>query len=222
MSDPYNQGGYGQNYNQGYPHQGQGYPQQQYGGGGGGYDQNYPQQGAGYGGYQNQGGYGQQPYGAQQGYGAPPAPDYAGGQNQTGSYGGPPQHGGFTHGQGPPQYGQDYNQQGQYGQQGPYSQQQQTQPWGQGAPPSGDPANPYGYTRDPADPNNPQEGERGFMGAMAGGIGGGLLGHKAGHGIIGALAGAFLGSKGEDKWKEHSHNKPHGGYGGSGSGYGKW
>lgn len=147
------------------------------------------------------------------GYGAPPAPSYGQGydQNQQGGYGGPPQQGGYNHGQGEPQYGQPQHQQQQYGQ--GYDQSQQ-QPWGQGAPPSGDPANPYGYTRDPADPNNPQEGERGFMGAVAGGIGGGFLGHKAGHGIIGGLVGAFLGSKGEDAWKDHNkHNKPTQGYG---------
>jgi len=33
------------------------------------------------------------------------------------------------------------------------------------------------------------------MGAVAGGLGGGILGGKAGHGIIGTIAGAFLGSK---------------------------
>jgi len=81
-----------------------------------------------------------------------------------------------------------------------------------------DPNNPYGYQRDPADPNNPQEGERGFMGAVAGGLGGGFLGHKANHGIIGTLAGAFLGSKAEDAFKDRKHDNGSqygGGYGGS-------
>ena len=220
MSGPYdNQGGYGGGYNQ---NQGQG----QYG---------------------QQGGYGQQPYGQQQGYGAPPAPDYAnqgqyGQQQQQGSYGGPPQHGGYTHGQGQPQYGQDqYGQQSQqYGQQqgqqygqDQYGQQQpqgqdfsQGGPWGagktmshsgqdiwhlanfrsSGPPPSGDPNNPMGNTRDPVDPNNPQEGERGFLGAVAGGVGGHFLGKNYGHGIIGTLAGAFLGSKAEDKFKDKRHS----------------
>ena len=133
--------------------------------------------------------------------------------------------GGFNHGQQQPQYGgQDqYNQQygQQYGQQqgqqtyGDQSQQygqgqqqydpNQGGPWGAGAPPSGDPTNPYGYTRDPTDPNNPQEGERGFLGAMAGGIGGGVFGHKHNHGLIGTLAGAFLGSKAEDMFKNRKH-----------------
>ena len=40
------------------------------------------------------------------------------------------------------------------------------------------------------------------MGAVAGGVGGHFLGGKAGHGLIGTLAGAFLGSKLEDKYKD--------------------
>lgn len=127
--------------------------------------------------------------------------------------------GGFEHGQQNSGYNQS-NQYGggqvqQYGQGQGYDQQasqQQGGPWGQGAPPSGDPSNPYGYDRTPADPNNPQEGERGFMGAVAGGVGGAFLGNKAGHGIIGALAGAFLGSKAEDKFKERRHNGGQGGW----------
>jgi len=71
-----------------------------------------------------------------------------------------------------------------------------------GPPPSGDPANPYGYDRAPADPNNPQEGERGFLGAVAGGVGGHWFGKSHGHGFLGTLAGAFLGSKAEDKFKQ--------------------
>ena len=45
------------------------------------------------------------------------------------------------------------------GQSGPQGQGQEA-PWGNGPPPSGDPTNPYGYDKDPSDPNNPQEGER--------------------------------------------------------------
>lgn len=71
-----------------------------------------------------------------------------------------------------------------------------------GPPPSGDPNNPYGYDRDPADPNNPQEGERGFLGAVAGGVGGHWFGKKHDHGFLGTLAGAFVGSKLEDKFKQ--------------------
>ena len=82
-----------------------------------------------------------------------------------------------------------------------------------GPPPSGDATNPYGYERDPADPNNPQEGERGFLGAMAGGIGGGMFGSKHNHGLIGTLAGAFLGSKAEDAFKNRKPSpKPYGKY----------
>lgn len=91
MSGPYdyNNSGYGHQQQGGY-----GYGQNQ-----GGYD------------YQQQGGYGQQPYGGQAGYnGAPPAPDYTGGQQysqqQVGGYGGPPAQGGFNHGQQAP-YGQE-------------------------------------------------------------------------------------------------------------------
>lgn len=54
------------------------------------------------------------------------------------------------------------------------------------------------------------------MGAVAGGIGGHWLGKKADHGIIGTLAGAFLGSKMEDMMKERKHSNQ--GYGG---GYGR-
>jgi len=78
----------------------------------------------------------------------------------------------------------------------------------------------HGQTN-PNDPNS-QEGDRGLMGAIAGGIGGGMLGGKANHGFLGTLAGAFAGHKAEDAWKnrrksgENQHNQ---GYGGS-SGYG--
>ena len=55
------------------------------------------------------------------------------------------------------------------------------------------------------------------MGAVAGGVGGAFLGNKAGHGIIGTLAGAFMGSKLEDKYKDSNnghHGQQGGGYGG--------
>ncbi|PPJ52054.1 hypothetical protein CBER1_09645 [Cercospora berteroae] len=193
-------GGQQQGYNQ-YPQQNQQYSQQ-------GYSGYPPQQGYDQSGYNNQGGYGSAPYGQQQGYGAPPAPQYGSGgydQNQS-TYGGPPNAGGFNHGQANPQYGQHLS-------------GQQQQYFSQHPPTTNDPSNPYGYTQDPRDPNNPQEGERGFMGAVAGGIGGSLLGHKAGHGVIGALAGAFLGSKGQDYLKKNKHSS-HGSHGGSHSG--KW
>ncbi|KOS19056.1 N-acetylmuramoyl-L-alanine amidase sle1 [Escovopsis weberi] len=67
--------------------------------------------------------------------------------------------------------------------------------------------------------NEGQDGERGFMGAMAGGVagavGGGKLGGKAtGHSktsaFVGAIAGAFAGSHLQDAahdWKEDRHDK---------------
>jgi len=57
------------------------------------------------------------------------------------------------------------------------------------------------------------------MGAVAGGFGGHYLGGKAGHGIIGTLAGAFMGSKLEDKYKEGHHQQ---GQGGNNYGGGRW
>ena len=44
------------------------------------------------------------------------------------------------------------------------------------------------------------------MGAVAGGLGGHYFGGKAGHGILGTLAGAFLGSKAEDAFKNRKNN----------------
>jgi len=82
-------------------------------------------------------------------------------------------------------------------------------------------ANPNDPYRDPNDPNS-QEGDRGLMGAIAGGIGGGMLGGKANHGFLGTLAGAFAGHKAEDAWKNRrksGENQHQQGYGGS-SGYG--
>ena len=50
------------------------------------------------------------------------------------------------------------------------------------------------------------------MGAVAGGLGGHYFGGKAGHGLLGTLAGAFLGSKAEDKFKEGRHGGQGGGW----------
>lgn len=54
------------------------------------------------------------------------------------------------------------------------------------------------------DPNDPSmaEGERGLMGALAGGALGAYGGHKMGHGIIGGIGGAIAGSKLEDHYKD--------------------
>jgi hypothetical protein len=103
----------------------------------------------------------------------------------------------------------------QYPQQGAYNQN----------PPPADPNNPYPqHQQQPGqygatDPAGAQEGDRGLMGAVAGGLGGHYLGGKAGHGIIGTLAGAFMGSKLEDKYKESHH---HGQQGQGGYGQGRW
>merc|ERR1711939_711236 len=137
MSGPYDSYGGGSGYG-GYQ-QGGGYPPQQ------GYGQGYPpQQGYGYG--QQQQGYSQQ-YDQNQNFGPPRRQD---------SFG-PPQQGGFQHGQ----QGNNY---GNY------------------------------------DPNAPPmtEQDRGLLGAMAGGAGGAFLGHKAGHGFLGTIGGAIMGSIAED------------------------
>jgi len=56
------------------------------------------------------------------------------------------------------------------------------------------------------------------MGAIAGGIGGGMLGGKANHGFLGTLAGAFAGHKAEEALKDRrKSNNQQQGYGG-----GKW
>jgi len=50
-----------------------------------------------------------------------------------------------------------------------------------------------------------QEGDRGLMGAIAGGTAGYYGGSKyaGGHGLMGAIAGAFAGHKLEEKAKKH-------------------
>jgi hypothetical protein len=91
----------------------------------------------------------------------------------------------------------------QFPQQGAYQQNQY--PHDAQAPYSQPGQQTYGST----DPNAQAEGDRGLMGAMGGGAAGYFGGNKmGGHGIIGAIAGAVLGSKLEDKHK----NKKHSGY----------
>jgi hypothetical protein len=205
MSGPYDQynGQYGApQYNQQYPPQSHSpYPPQQ-----GGYDQSgyqqpsYPQQS-------------QSPYPPQQGY------DQSGYNQQYGA----PAHGGFQHGQQvapydrfskrkltrSSYYGQQQQggypgaqPQNQFPQQGAYSADQY--PHGQHqAAPYGQPGAP-GYG--PTDPNAQAEGDRGLMGALGGGAAGYFGGNKmGGHGIMGAIAGAVLGSKLEDKHKKPKH-----------------
>jgi len=50
------------------------------------------------------------------------------------------------------------------------------------------------------------------MGALSGGAAGAFGGHKLGHGFIGAIAGAVMGSAAEDKLKAKKHKQ--GGQGG--------
>ncbi|KAF2873714.1 hypothetical protein BDV95DRAFT_351794 [Massariosphaeria phaeospora] len=175
MSDPYNQ--YGQ-HNQQYnqPPQGQ-------------YASPAPGQG-----YPPPQGYQQAGYDQTQGYPQQQAPS-----GSSGYYGG-----------GEQQYNHQYNQQypgaapanGQFPQQGPYPHDQYPQ-HSQAPNPYGQPGQQnYG----PTDPNAQPEGDRGLMGALGGGAAGFLGGNKmGGHGIMGALAGAVLGSKLEDKKKTKKH-----------------
>ncbi|KAI1399672.1 carbohydrate-binding module family 50 protein [Hypoxylon fuscum] len=55
-----------------------------------------------------------------------------------------------------------------------------------------------GYQSTPQNGGPGEEGDRGLMGALAGGAAGAYGGHKMGHGVIGALGGAFAGHKLED------------------------
>lgn len=66
-------------------------------------------------------------------------------------------------------------------------------------------------------PGETADGERGLMGALAGGAAGAYGGHKLHHGFLGGLAGAYAGHKAEDKLKEHrrkskEHSRPNSGY----------
>jgi hypothetical protein len=93
--------------------------------------------------------------------------------------------------------------QSQFPQQGAYPGDQY--PHGQQPNAYGPPGQPgaYGAT----DPNAQAEGDRGLMGALGGGAAGYFGGNKmGGHGIMGAIAGAVLGSKLEDKAKKPKHS----------------
>jgi hypothetical protein len=54
---------------------------------------------------------------------------------------------------------------------------------------------------------NPNDPERGVMGALAGGAAGAYAGHEMNHGVLGALGGAFAGHKLEDAYKDHDKEK---------------
>jgi outer membrane lipoprotein SlyB len=61
------------------------------------------------------------------------------------------------------------------------------------------------------------ESDRGLMGALAGGAAGAFGGHKVGHGFLGTIGGAILGSLTEDfvKDKKQHHNSGQSSWGGS-------
>ncbi|RMZ91884.1 hypothetical protein DV736_g866, partial [Chaetothyriales sp. CBS 134916] len=209
MSGPYDS--YGGNYNQGSQYPQQGYNQ-------GGYPpQQPPQQG----------------YGGQQDYNQYPSQNY-GPPRRADSFG-PPQQGGFQHGQAGGQYGAYdasnpqghsgyYGQQHQGAGQDAYQQNQQYQQSGQQygghdqqqypqtSPQSSDPNAPN------YDPNAPPmtESDRGLLGAIGGGVAGHFAGKKAGHGFLGTIGGAIMGSLAEDfvKDKKKHHNNQQG-YGNS-------
>ncbi|KIW21476.1 hypothetical protein PV08_02056 [Exophiala spinifera] len=219
MSGPYdNYSGYGQ--------QSQ-YPQQGYGGG-------YPPQ-QGY----EQGGYGQQQQQSypQQGYSQYPQQDQNFGPPRRQDSFGPPQQGGFQHGQaggqygaydasnpqghagyyGQPQGGQGYGSNDAYAQNQAYQQQM-----GQGGQQPD--VSQHQFSPQSSDPNAPNydanappmnETDRGLLGAVGGGFGGHFLGKKAGHGFLGTVGGAIMGSIAEDflkdKKKHHSSQSSWGG-----------
>jgi hypothetical protein len=216
--DSYSGSGYGQQPQ--YPQQGYGggYPPQQ-----GGYDQNYQGQ--------------QQQQYPPQGYSQYPPQDQGFGAPRRQDSFGPPQQGGFQHGQAGGQFGaydasnpqghSGYYGQGQqqypsggndaYAQNQAYQQQQlaggQQQQGGQQYDVS-----QHQFSAQSTDPNAPNydanappmnETDRGLLGALGGGFGGHMLGKKAGHGFLGTVGGALLGSIAEDfmkdKKKQH-HN----------------
>ncbi|KAL2048376.1 hypothetical protein N7G274_000287 [Stereocaulon virgatum] len=202
----------------------------------------YNQYGQNYGQYPPQ----QPQYGHQQGY-PPPAPQYGESQgygppHRTNSFG-PPQAGGFQHGQQGGQYGayDSSNPQGhsgyygnpppqdprsggyggpspqpgqQYGQQPPYGQDpNQYPPQHQQQQGFHDPNMPPADPNAPYDPNAAPEGERGIMGA----IGGGLAGRYAGKQMGGhSILGMIGGAIAGSKLEDAAKNK----WGSSGSGSG--
>jgi hypothetical protein len=138
---------------------------------------------------------------------------------------GPPSQGGFQHGQQGNNYGGYYqsnpqgsndayaaNQAWMNSNEGTLHQQGQgqgQQQYPQTARQSSDPNAPN------YDPNAPPmtEQDRGLLGALGGGAAGAWGGHKAGHGFLGAIGGAIMGSLAEDfaKKKKHSGGSTWGG-----------
>lgn len=60
------------------------------------------------------------------------------------------------------------------------------------------------------------ESDRGLLGAVGGGFGGHFMGKKAGHGFLGTVGGAILGSLAEDfiKDKKKTNNSSQSSWGG--------
>lgn len=63
--------------------------------------------------------------------------------------------------------------------------------------------------------------DRGLLGALGGGVAGAWGGHKVGHGFLGTIGGAIMGSLTEDfvKDKKKHHGQGGSSWGGSGSRY---
>ncbi|PYH28107.1 putative glutamine-serine-proline rich protein [Aspergillus neoniger CBS 115656] len=121
-----------------------------------------------------------------------------------------------------PQPGYQNPEYSSYGGRPPYPQYEQPSQYGQ--PPSESrPYPPYpqheGYSshqqpppyspESSTDPAAAGEGEKGIMGALAGGAAGGFAGHKVNHGFLGTIGGAMMGSVAEDAVKKHKEKKEH-------------
>ncbi|KAK4574118.1 hypothetical protein LTR86_001879 [Recurvomyces mirabilis] len=197
-------------------HQQQGTAQGYYGSNDQAYQQYPPHNNSQYGGYEAQqpqgyqhGGYEpQQSYGGQQHPGSPPPQ----GPPHAQQYANQQQH--YPYGQVPPYPGSVSSNQG-YGQYAvPYGppggasveafKSHYEQPHG-AIDPTTNQAMPPPVAIDPAtgQPFPPEaEGDRGLMGALAGGAAGAYGGHKMGHGFLGGVGGAVAGSMLEDAYKK--------------------
>ncbi|KAF2103956.1 CNVH-domain-containing protein [Rhizodiscina lignyota] len=143
----------------------------------------------------------QQPYPQQQWYGGHAPQPYA--QDHNSSYGSPPPPA-PSYGSPPPVSTYGMPEQDRFAGDQPYPPHQGYPPQAQ---PSMDPAfgAPAGA---PGMPPNPNEQDRGLLGAIGGAAAGGYAGHKlGGHGFIGALGGAYAGHKLEDHVKEERKKK---------------
>ncbi|KAB8229621.1 CVNH domain-containing protein [Aspergillus alliaceus] len=71
------------------------------------------------------------------------------------------------------------------------------------------PPAPPPYSPQPTDSPNavPDEKDRGFLGAVAGGATGAYAGHKVNHGFLGAIGGAMTGSVAQDAMRKHKEKK---------------